>query len=187
MSESPEAGVGTDRVKLAFDAFRAPPRRALPPRGTQSEDLTLQMTSADGLSELAEGTNTPPVALQAAGLPDGWNNSAVHLWVVRPDDVVYAPERCPFGCRRAKGVVKHTNLTGGGLAYAAGEILFTGPSQVVVTGFSGRYPTRPAEAMAAVEIAFLRSGYEVWTTGWDADAGTAVPLNKRPPYKVTET
>jgi hypothetical protein len=98
---------------------------------------------------------------------------------------VHAPENCPFGFLRAAGVVKHTNLTGGAPAYAAGEVVFTEPSQIVVNGCSGRYPVRTKEAMVAIEIAFRNSDYDVWTTGWDADSGRAVPFGTVPPNRVT--
>ena len=179
-----ETVVRANRVKSAFDEFRAPPQIARLPRGTKPGDLTVQMTPADGLTELTEGGTAPEAIATTASLPPGWEKLGTRLWVVRLDDVVHAPEKCPFGTAREKGVVKHTNLTGGACAYAAGEIVFTGSSQAVVTGFSGRYPTRPLTAMAAVEQAFMRSGYDVWTTGWDTDAGRAVPLGTRPPYRV---
>lgn len=180
-----ETVVCANRVKSAFDEFRAPPQTARPPRGTKPGDLTVQMTPADGLTELTEGGITPEDVATTASLPSGWEMLGTRLWVVRQDDVVHAPEKCSFGTAREKGVVKHTNLTGGAYAYAAGEIVFTGPSQAVVTGYSGRYPTRPMTAMAAVEQAFVRSGYDVWTTGWDTDGGRAVPLGTRPPYRIS--
>ena len=43
-------------------------------------------------------------------------------------------------------------------------------SQVVINGFSGRYPIRSSDAMQSVSMSFKKSGYDVWSMGWDADS-----------------
>ena len=92
------------------------------------------------------------------------------LWAIRNEDVVHAPKHCAFGHARAAGEVKHSNLTGGDVAFSAGELLFVGPGTIVVTGDSGRYGPRDAAEMHDVALAFRESGYIVYSLGYDADA-----------------
>lgn len=99
-----------------------------------------------------------------------------HLWAVRLNDVVHALEMCEYGRSLQTGVIKHTNLTGGGAAFSAGEMLFFDDQTIVVSGRSGRYGPRSAEEMLAVSEAFRKSGYEVWSMGYDAEAGVPLPL-----------
>lgn len=141
------------------------------------------MTREDGLADLADGANDPEVTETIPKLDEDWQSGDLHLWVVRTDDVVHAPENCRFGSQRVAGQVKHTNLTGGAAAYAGGEAVFTRASQIVVNGSSGRYRIRSKEAMLAIETAFAKSGYDVWSTGWDADAGRPVPFGTVPPSR----
>ena len=142
------------------------------------------MTEEDGLSGLTDGTNEAVESESSSELSAEWQAGDLRLWVVRTDDVVHAPENCEFGSKRTAGVVKHTNLTGGAPAYAAGEIVFVGPTQIVINGWSGRYPVRSRDAMAAIEVAFKQSGYDVWSTGWDSDARQGVPFGTVPPSRV---
>jgi len=142
------------------------------------------MTQAEGLLELADGPSEGEASNANRTLATDWESGDLQLWVVRTGDVVHAPENCEFGSKRTAGVVKHTNLTGGALAFAAGEIVFVGPSQLVVNGCSGRYPVRSKEAMDAVAMAFKNSGYDVWSTGWDVEARRAVPFGTVPVSRV---
>jgi hypothetical protein len=142
------------------------------------------MTWDDGLLELKDGADNVDGNEGVPNLAEEWQSKDLHIWVVRAEDVVYAPVNCEFGSRRVKGEVKHTNLTGGTPAYVAGEVLLAGPSQLVVNGWSGRYPVRSQEAMIGVAVAFKNSGYDVWSTGWDADARKGVPFGTIPPRRV---
>ncbi len=168
---------------MAFDEYRRKHGPARHPRGTQIGDLTVPMTPADSLSELADGTNNANSGQPGPVLAVDWQSGDLRLWVVRTDDVVHAPELCAFGSKRVAGVVKHTNLTGP--AYAAGEAVFAGQARIVVNGWSGRYPVRSKEAMVAIETAFKQSGYDVWSTGWDSDTRTGVRFGTVSPRRVT--
>ncbi len=184
LSQGDEDEVRLARVAVAFARYRNEHGPARLPRGTKPGDLTVRMTNEDGLSQLADGTNEAVENEADLALTTDWQTGDLQLWVVRMDDVVHAPENCEFGSKRAAGVVKHTNLTGGAPAYAAGEIVFVGPAQIVINGWSGRYPVRSTEAMAAVEVAFKQSGYDVWSTGWDSDARQGVQFGTVLPTKV---
>lgn len=184
MTQAEEGHIAPTRVAVAFDEYRREHGPARHPRGTQAGDLTVPMTWGDGLLELADGANDAEAGEVGPALATEWQAGDVHLWVVRTGDVVHAPESCEFGSQRAAGVVKHTNITGGAPAYAGGEAVFVGASQVVVNGSSGRYPVRSKEAMVAIEMAFKKSGYDVWSTGWDADGRKAVPFGVLTPRRV---
>lgn len=133
------------------------------------------MFAADGLLQWVDGTAgsdpmpTPP-------LLDSAQTESAHLWVVRPDDVVHAPERCAFGQNLESGVIKHTNLTGGEAAFSGGELLFLDAQTIVVNGCSGRYGPRNSAELDMVVRAFAESGYGVWSMGFDEEANRPAPF-----------
>jgi len=135
------------------------------------------LSAANGLQEFVDG----PVATGAPApgeppLDFSMNMPDKCIWAVRADDVVYAPEKCEFGKGLAAGAVKHTNLTGGAVAFAGGELRFLQEESLIVNGASGRYPVRDNEEMRALGRAFLASGYHVWCMGYDREAGVGFPL-----------
>ncbi len=136
------------------------------------------MTAADGLLEWVDGSqplhqsppSTSPVITAA-------QMKSLMLWVVRAEDVVYAPEQGPFGKTLESKKIKHTNLTGGALAFSGGElIVLEGESAIAVNGCSGRYGPRSTEELDGVITAFARSGYSVWAMGYDVDADRPLPF-----------
>lgn len=158
-----------DKTRIAFDAYRG--SQSLQPIHAEvrrHEGDTDQMSVEDGLHSWQDGTATAS-AVQGktpiiAAVPDGR-----HLWVVTAEDVVYAEEGCAFGRARAAGTVKHSNLTGGADAFSGGELVFLDDHTVVLNGCSGRYRIRSEAEMRAVAGAFRKSGYRVWSMGWNAD------------------
>lgn len=139
MSQIEEGSASPTKVAVAFGEYRAEHGPARLPRGPASGDVMVTMMKEDGLADLAGGANDAGVTEIVPILDEDWRSGDLHLWVIRTDDVVHAPENCQFGSQRVAGKVKHTNLTGGAAAYAGGEVVFTGASQVVVNGSSGRY------------------------------------------------
>jgi hypothetical protein len=137
------------------------------------------MASAEGLQTLADGSveadgrATP--SSEAATLTQA-DVAAKRLWAVRQDDVVYAEELCPFGRTLETGVIKHTNLTGGNSAYGGGELLWQDERTLILNGQSGRYGIRSSDEMTAVSVAFRKSGYHVWSMGYDAEADWPLPF-----------
>jgi hypothetical protein len=128
------------------------------------------MSASDGrlfwVDGTAEDVDDPPLVPGLSSVQlDGR-----HLWVVREVDVVHASERSPFGKNVEKGVIKHTNLTGGAPAYSGGELIFLDERTICLNGRSGRYGPRTAEEMTAVAKAFKKSGYHVWSCGFDSEA-----------------
>jgi hypothetical protein len=164
--------------RQAFDAFRGqfPPR---PPDSAliRNEDEKREMTTSDGLKLLQDG----PVGADA-GSPSApprltpAHKADAYLWAVRPSDVCHAYENCAFGRSLETGVIKHTNLTGGGAASSGGELLFLKNDTIVVNGCSGRYGPRSKDEMDKVVVAFRQSGYRVWSMGYDDEANRGFPF-----------
>jgi len=134
------------------------------------------MAGSDGLMEWVDGPIASSRQLLEAPMVTPSMEADRHLWAVRIDDVVHAREDCLFGQPNASGVIKHTNLTGGADAFASGELLFISEHVVVINGKSRRYGPRCASEMTAVAKAFRNSGYEVWSMGYDAEAGVPYPF-----------
>ena len=132
----------------------------------QPADGLLEWT--DGVKQTASPGEAPLVTLE--------QKQGAHLWVIRDNDVVHAPERCAYGLALESKVIKHTNLTGSANAYSGGEILFLTNGQVVINGDSGRYGPRNAAEMDAVAKAFSDSGYGVWSMGYDDEAKKPTPF-----------
>lgn len=136
------------------------------------------MVEGDGIQQLEDGAVEdgggqhpefhPPLSDDVSG--------GMHLWVVREDDVVHAPEHCPFGIARPGAAVKHTNLTAGLPAYSGGELIISDDNVLMVSGNSGRYGPRSEEEMNDVVGAFRESGYVVYSPGYDHEAARAFPL-----------
>jgi hypothetical protein len=89
-------------------------------------------------------------------------------------------ENCSFGKSLATGMIKHTNLTGGGAAYSGGELILLNQYTMVVNGRSGRYGPRNATELYSAVKAFADSGYRVWYMPWDEDANRPAPFGSFP-------
>ncbi|QGM45094.1 hypothetical protein [Methylocystis heyeri] len=124
-----------------------------------------QMRPDDGLMCWVDGTIESPIAEPET--PEEFGDR--HLWVVTTENVHYAPEACDFGKCRGAGATKHSNLTGGGRAFVGGELVFLEADTIAITGCSGRYRLRSGKEMAAIERAFVESGYNVWSMGYNED------------------
>ncbi|MFI0848423.1 hypothetical protein [Mesorhizobium sp. IMUNJ 23232] len=173
----------------AFSEFRSKTAPRTPAAGLiEHENECLKMAPSDGLRIWVDGSAADEVSDQggppvlSSGQMDGR-----HLWVVRTDDVVHAMERSPFGKNVEKGVIKHTNLTGGEEAYSGGELIFLEETTVILNGRSGRYGPRSADEMIAVAKAFRKSGYYVWSCGYDDEAGRPYGFGSVDPFWVVST
>ena len=138
------------------------------------------MSEVDGLKTWVDGP-VLEASKQAASPPEQPRVSDSdlkerHLWVVRVEDVAFAMELCAFGRSLPKRMIKHTNLTGGGSAFGGGEVLFRNGNTIIVNGSSGRYGPRSADEMQALAVAFRKSGYNVWSMGYDRDANRPLPF-----------
>lgn len=144
----------------------------------KNQGETIQMTAADGLLQWVDGNQLPPQSSPSTSpkITEAQIKNRM-LWVVRAEDVVYAQEHCPFGMALESKMIKHTNLTGGALAFSGGElILLEDESAIVVNGCSGRYGPQSTEELDDIVTAFSRSGYAVWAMGYDADADRPLPF-----------
>jgi hypothetical protein len=173
-------------TKDAFDHFRgligeARPVKRVTPKPNEVELLTEEQ----GLTKWvdggwAKGTAAPEVTPTV----EVGDIERVQLWVVLPEDVLYALEHCEFAEKLGleKSVIKHTNLTGGASAFAGGEVVRLDNVTVIISGNSGRYGPETPEELFAVARAFADSGYGVWLVGWDEEAKRPAPLRGSVPH-----
>lgn len=174
-------------VTTAFDAFRSSYGPAWGPRDNviRHESEKDLLPESEGLDSLVDGPGEVADAERAlAPLRRDALPGVVRLWVVRPDDVVHAEEVCNFGTARPAGKLKHTNMTAGHPAFSGGELLFLEDGKLIISGDSGRYGPRNAEEMRDVAIAFKKSGYTVYSLGYDDEAARALPLVSAAPQLV---
>jgi hypothetical protein len=172
---APAAGPSTSE---AFEGFRGTyALKPLPPELVANADQIKQMLPEDGLllwergpigDESGEDPGAPTITSDM--------DETKFLWVVELTRVPYAPERCEFGKSLESGVIKHSNLTGGGDAHCGGEMIKIDNDNIVVNGRSGRYGPKSQEEMSAVAKAFRTSGYNVWSMGFDDEAARPLPF-----------
>jgi hypothetical protein len=89
-----------------------------------------------------------------------------YLWVIEQAAV-------PFGKECREDVdIKHTNLTGGGMAYCGGEVWFADKGSIYLNGGSGRYPCEDDEILLQnVKGFYMDIGYRVAMPPFDDDVG----------------
>jgi hypothetical protein len=165
----------------AFSKFRQAykPPKTCPPHLIANEDQKKPMNDGNGLLLWQDGpAGVNPVDAPGVPVPvvSEEDDKAKYLWVIREDDVPYAAEACDFGKTLESKVIKHSNLTGGGTAYAGGELLILDKQTIVLNGSSGRYGPRSSQELQALARAFRESGYFVWYMAYDNDAGRALPF-----------
>ena len=163
--------VSTTRTTMAFATYRKAhqPDRPMNPEARRYDGDADPMAAEEGLRIWADGPAESAGAEPAekpdlAPKPDGQR-----LWAVTREHVLHAPEICEFGAQREAGAAKHSNLTGGGSAFAGGELIFLTEATIAITGSSGRYRLRSGDEMAAIERAFAASVYNVWSMGFNQD------------------
>jgi hypothetical protein len=163
--------VSTARTDIAFTKYRDAyqPDQPMNPAARRYDGDADQMGPQDGLTCWVDGPVESPGLVpeekpQLPRQPDGQR-----LWVVTKEHVLHALEACDFGAKREAGAAKHSNLTGGGRAFVGGELIFLNEATIAVTGSSGRYRLRSSGEMTAIERAFVESGYNVWSMGYNQD------------------
>lgn len=160
-----------ERTKIAFAKYRDAhqPDQVMNPGARRYSGDVDQMSSEDGLMCWVDGPvenigSEPATKPVFSGTPDGRR-----LWVVTSEHVLHALEACDFGSEREAGAAKHSNLSGGGRAFVGGELVFLNEATIGITGSSGRYRLRNRDEMAAIERAFIESGFNVWSMGYNQD------------------
>lgn len=136
----------------------------------RNEDERRQLGSGEGVATLEEPPEernapqgSPPRAL------DDPSEENKHLWVILPDSVPYILEAAECAGSLKSGVVKHTNLTGGGPAHSGGELWFRNGASFWMSGASGRYKLRGQEELDAIVDVMRKLGYAVASLGWDEE------------------
>ena len=94
-----------------------------------------------------------------------------YLWVINDDGIPFIKE-IPIAALNGH-VPKHSNLTGGSLAYIGGELWFETATQLFVSGGSGRYPPSGAEQLADAVGVFEAYQYTVTSLGWNEETDEA--------------
>ena len=89
-----------------------------------------------------------------------------YLWVIRERIVPFAKEIS------TGGIIKHSNLTGGGQAYCGGEVWFADRASIYLNGGSGRYPCEDNEQLLSeVKDFYMTLGYQVALPPFNEDSG----------------
>lgn len=133
-----------------------------------NEDEVRRLNQADGVRHLEK----PPAEADHRGVPEKKGDPGCHLWVVSEEGVPYLLERAAVASELKSGVVKHTNLTGGGLAASGGE-LWVDPAddgRLYLNGCSGRYGPTTEDQLTDVVRLVAALGFYVESFGWDHDA-----------------
>lgn len=94
-----------------------------------------------------------------------------YLWVIDHRGVPYLLEQPMAECDGS--MPKHTNVTGGEPAWIGGEVWFAGPSNLFVSGGSGRYPPDSAGHLESAVDVFRAHLYAVTSLGWDHETESA--------------
>ena len=97
--------------------------------------------------------------------------SNTYIWVIDGSGIPYVIEM-PLSILR-DNEPKHTNLTGGRMAYVGGELWFRSECCMYVSGGSGRFPPFNEEQLEAVVEVFKSFSYSVRSLGWDHATGRA--------------
>lgn len=169
-------------LRVYIDKPRLPPKELL-----ANADQLKQMSLADGLQEWQDGPLTATTASSPPRMIAPEEIPLRHLWVVREADVVNAQEQCEFGNKLESKVIKHTNLTGGEAAFSGGEVIFIDDCTIVINGCSGRYGPKSEAEMDLVAQAFSKTGYHVWSMGFDTEVNKPLPFVGALPKVVVTT
>lgn len=133
------------------------------------------MSQVDGLFPLSDQPDETPIA---SGFPlDETAAAKRHLWVIGRSMEPCALEDCAFAKRNsglARGLIKHTNLTGCDPAHCGGELWFLEADAIVINGNSGRYGPSDMEQLRRAGTALKGLGYRVATLGYDEELGEFV-------------
>lgn len=152
-----------------------PPRE--PNKPPANEDELRRLGAEDGVQSL---DGRFPCHVNGS-VPERKGDPGCHLWVFHEEGAPYVLERAMVIPALESGLVKHTNLTGGGPASAGGEIWFApGDDRLVyVNGCSGRYAPQTPEQMEDLTEVVRGLGYEVESFGWDDDADRPAGVLRR--------
>jgi hypothetical protein len=115
----------------------------------------------------------------AVGVSLGWPREGrndpgtnTYLWVIDLEGIPYVLDvGLPQlgGCRP-----KHTNLTGGGMAFVGGEMWFEAVDKLYISGGSGRYEPGSEDQLEDSRRVFESFGYSVSSLGWNSIRGKPV-------------
>jgi hypothetical protein len=155
---------------MTFDEFRKKhSARDAKQCKIKNDDELLLMPSEEG--RLSFGEHAASNVQQSQVPRDLTDRGNVYLWAITSSEVPFALEHAKWGKKLGSGVVKHTNLTGGGKAHCGGELWFVDPNSVIVGGSSGRYGPQNEQELIDAAISFAACNYKVAYMGFDEDTG----------------
>ena len=143
---------------------------AKPPRGNpRHRDEVIQLGEKDGVLEFS----LPPISVTHAGHPPGEGREVknTYLWVIMSDKIPYILEKGKASLKLNGQEVKHTNLTGGGLAHCGGELWFSNEGFFYFSGRSGRYGPDTEGQLSDLATSLQKSGHSFICLGWDEEYG----------------
>ena len=131
---------------------------------TQQSNESLQL---ECLSDLRLLDYAPAKDVYLGAPPKSRKDQGSHryLWVIDDKGIPFIKEMHIVALNNE--FPKHTNLTGGGSAYAGGELWFETEESLFVSGGSGRYEPIDAEQLEEAVSVFAAYGYTVTSLGWD--------------------
>lgn len=170
----------------AFAEYREAwgPAKPMHPDAERFAGDTDLLSEEGGLADWVDGPFSEEASSQAN--PDFASDdlSKKKLWAITAERVLHAFERCDFGTAREAGVIKHSNLTGGVPAFMGGEMILANEGDVLLNGCSGRYRAAGPEELLAAARAFARSGYRVWSMGYDDETARPALFGTSDPVRV---
>lgn len=153
---------------MTLDEFvqKYPPQ--MPRKPPDNEGQLRRLTETDGIFAVAN----PLPEGRVRGSPSQSQNPdrGRHLWVFFDGQIPSILEAAAV-TPPLEGLVKHTNLTGGGAASSGGELWFdtTEPMKLYVNGASGRYGPKNADELNDAVSVFQSGEFEVVSVGWDLE------------------
>jgi hypothetical protein len=149
---------------MTLDEFRA----MYPPEPSRLEilaDHRVQIDDLHGLRDIRDvHDKMSSVIAHLFNVDDA--KIARYLWVYGVDTEVCAIEKCKFAEGFRDGVIKHSNLTGGGCARCAGEMWFLEDGSVIINGSSGRYGPKSSASLRHAGLVLTGFGYKVAIMGF---------------------
>lgn len=153
----------------ALDKFRSSYKLRNPEKPDNHPHESKKIESKDGLAFLRPA----PASGVKFGNPQKPEDPArnTYLWIIDDRGIPYLID-CRMAilyCHRPK----HTNLTGGRSAYIGGELWFSDPNSIYVSGSSGRFHPSDEQQLDAAIGVFSSFKYIVTSLGWNQEAGHA--------------
>lgn len=154
---------------MDFAVFRETyPAREPNPEVINNDDELVQITVEQGLQFFPQDSKAVKYAEPPKTKASKVNT---YLWVIGQSENPIAFENLEVGRGLESEIIKHTNLTGGGLAHCGGELWFVSEDKVFINGCSGRYGPLSGQELEDAAHAFRTEGFKVASAGYNDETG----------------